>query len=358
VVRVAALTATCILLAARAVPAAPSGGVVSWRTVGSVTAGALPAGRLLPQSSFSGTATGAEGPAPWRVSVFSSSREVARALPQLAPPLRQAVARARASTNFGYRRLLLVATATRAGCCPVAVAALQVAGATVDLTLRQVSCGSCTAPGGSEVLLLSVPRTTFPLPSRLAVQLQPPPSCPAGYSYGGFVSAPAADLTATLTMERLPGLVSPMDHALAYASIVARDANQVPREWLQVGVGRGAIGTYPDDGRAWVYVEAQTLGGYQLTELEPVAVGAPVVVAFNGTGASWTVSIDGKQAYAADLGVPATGTSAAVEVYRATDGNTCPSVDFALSGVVPRGDQRGLLPVLDETGDGWRVRLG
>ncbi|HEX6761570.1 MAG TPA: hypothetical protein VF094_02090 [Gaiellaceae bacterium] len=357
-VRVAALTATFLVLAACAATGAAGGGLVSWRTVGSATAGKLPAGPLLPPASFSGTATGAEGPAGWRVIVFSSAAEVAHALPALAPPVRHAVARARTSTNFGYRRLLLVATVTRAGCCPVAVAGLQVAGGAAELTLRQLSCGSCTAPGGSRVLLLSVPRTTFPLPARLALQLQPPPSCPAGYSYAGFVSSPASGLTATLTMNRLPGLVSPMDHALAYASIVARDADQVPREWLQVGIGRGAIGTYQDDGLAWVYVEAQTVGGYQLTELEQVAAGVSVVVAFSGSGAAWTVSIDGRQAYTADLGVPATGTSAAVEVYRATGGGTCPSVDFALSGVVPRGDQRGLLPVLDESADGWRVRLG
>lgn len=357
-VRVAALTAACLVLVARAAPAAPGDGLVSWRTLGTATGGPLPASRLLPQASFSGTSTGAEGPAPWRVVVFSSAGEVARALPGLAPSTRRALVHARASTNFGFRRLLLVAAATRAGCCPIAVAGVQFAGRTADLTLRQLSCGSCTAPGGSQVLLVSVPRATFPLPSRLAVELQPPPSCPTGYSYGGFVSAPAANLTATLTMERLPDLVSPFDHALAYASIVARDADQIPREWLQVGIGRGAIGTYSDDGRAWLYVEAQTVTGYQLTELEPVAVGAPVVVAFTGSGASWTVSIDGRQAYTADLGVPATGTSAAVEVYRATGGNTCPAVDFALDGVVPRGDQRGLLPVLDETADGWRVRLG
>ena len=43
--------------------------------------------------------------------------------------------------------------------------------------------------------------------------------------------------------------------ALAYASIVARDAQEVPRAWLQAGIGRGAIGTYADDGRAWQPVE-------------------------------------------------------------------------------------------------------
>ena len=149
-----------------------------------------------------------------------------------------------------------------------------------------------------------------------------------------------------------------MDHALAYASIVARDAQQVPREWLQAGIGRGAIGTYADDGRAWVYVEAQTTTGYQLTEIAPAAAGVPVQLAFTGSGSTWTVSIDGKQAFAADLGTPATGTSTAVEVYRASGGGACPALDFALAGVAPRGDRRGLLPLLDQTTDGWTVRLG
>jgi hypothetical protein len=208
------------------------------------------------------------------------------------------------------------------------------------------------------VLLVSVPRTTFPLPVRLGVGVQPPPTCPAGYSYAGFVSAPALNLTATLTMERLPALVTPMDHALAYASIVARDAHEVPRAWLQAGIGRGAIGTYADDGRAWIYVEAETAGGYQLTEIAPATAGVPVTVSFVGSGSSWTVDIDGKEAYAADLGLPATGTSTAVEVYRATGGGACPSLDFSLAGVVPKGAQRGDLPLVDETSDGWRVRLG
>ena len=98
-------------------------------------------------------------------------------------------------------------------------------------------------------------------------------------------------------MDRLPDLVTPMDHALAYASIVARDAQQVPREWLQAGIGRGAIGAYPDDGRAWVYVEAQTTTGYQLTEIAPATAGVPVDLSFTGGGSAWTVAIDGKQAY-------------------------------------------------------------
>jgi hypothetical protein len=296
----------------------------------------------------------------WRVVVFSSAREVARALPGFAAPARAAVGRARAATNFGYRRLVLIAVATRAGCCPIAIAELTSTGATVEVTVRQVPCGTCPAPGaGIQMLLVSVPRTTFPLPVRVGVGVQPPPTCPAGYSYAGFVSTPAANLTATLTMGRLPTLVTPMDHALAYASIVARDAQEVPRAWLQAGIGRGAIGTYADDGRAWIYVEAQTAaGGYQLSEIAPATAGVPVTVAFAGSGSSWTVDVDGKEAYAADLGLPATGTSTAVEVYRATGGGTCPSLDFSLAGVVPKGDQRGALPLVDETSDGWRVRLG
>ncbi len=166
------------------------------------------------------------------------------------------------------------------------------------------------------------------------------------------------DLTATLTMDRLPELVTPMDHALAYASIVARDADQVPREWLQAGIGRGAIGAYPDDGSAWVYVEAQTTTGYQLTEIEPATAGVPVRLSFTGGGSTWTVAIDGKQAFTADLGMPATGTSTAVEVYRATAGGTCPKLGFTLDDVVPMGDPRGLLPFLDQTTAGWTVRLG
>ena len=216
----------------------------------------------------------------------SSRRRVksTRALPGLAAPVRAAVARARAATNFGYRRLVLIAVATRAGCCPIAIAELTSTGATVELTVRQVPCGTCPATGaGIQVLLVSVPRTTFPLPVRLGVGVQPPPTCPAGYSYAGFVSTPAVALTATLTMRRLPTLVTPMDHALAYASIVARDAQEVPRAWLQAGIGRGAIGTYADDGRAWIYVEAQTAaGGYQLTEIAPATAGVPVTVSFAG----------------------------------------------------------------------------
>jgi hypothetical protein len=295
----------------------------------------------------------------WEVAVFSSAADVARALPGFGAGLGAAVVRARATTNFGYRRLLLVAVATRAGCCPIEVVQLSSGAAAAAITVRQLPCSACPADGpGVQVLLLSVPRVAFPTPARLGLAVQPPPTCPAGYSYAGFVSAPAADLTATLTMERLPVLVSPMDHALAYASIVARDAQQIPREWLQAGIGRGAIGAYTDDGRAWVYVEAQTTSGYQLTELEPVTAGVPVQIAFAGSGSSWTVSIDGKQAFAADLGAPATGTSTAVEVYRASDGGACPALDFALAGVSPRGDRRGLLPLLDQTTDGWTVRLG
>ena len=347
--RVVVLAAACTLLAAVAAPASPHEGAVTWRTVGAAATPALPDKRLLPAATFAGRG--------WEAAVFSSAADVSRALPGLTPALRNAVARARASTNFGYRRLLLVAVTSHTGCCPIEVMQLSSAGGSAALTVRQVACSAC-AGGGYRALLVSVPRTTFPAPARFALTVQPPPTCPAGYSYAGFASAPAADLTATLIMERLPTLVSPLDHALAYASIIARDAQQVPREWLQVGIGRGAIGAYPDDGRAWVYVEAQTTVGYQLTEIEPAAVGVPVQLAFTGSGSSWTVSIDGKQAYAADLGMPATGTSAAVEVYRASDGGECPTLDFALDGVAPRGDRRGLLPLLDQTTDGWTVRLG
>jgi hypothetical protein len=347
--RVVVLAAACALLAAVAAPASPTAGTVTWRTVGTAATAALPAERLLPAAAFAGRG--------WEVAVFSSAADVTRALPGLTRTLRAAVTRARASTNFGYRRLLLVGVTSHAGCCPIEVVQLSSAGGTAALTVRQVACSACTG-GGYQALLVSVPRTTFPAPSRFALTVQPPPTCPAGYSYAGFVSAQPANLTATLTMERLPTLVSPLDHALAYASIVARDAQQVPRDWLQVGIGRGAIGAYPDDGRAWVYVEAQTTVGYQLTEIEPAAVGVPVQLAFTGSGSSWTVSIDGKQAYAADLGLPATGTSAAVEVYRASDGGQCPSLDFTLGGVTPKGDRRGLLPLLDQTTDGWTVRLG
>jgi hypothetical protein len=357
--RVVVLMTACALLAAAGAPAASDSGAVTWRTLAASTGGALPAGQLLPASSFAGVAPGAAGALGWRVVVFSSAREVTRALPGLAAQVRAAVGRARAATNFGYRRLVLIAVATRAGCCPFAIAELTSTGATVELTVRQVPCGTCPATGaGIQVLLVSVPRTTFPLPVRLGVGVQPPPTCPAGYSYAGFVSAPAANLTATLTMGRLPALVTPMDHALAYASIVARDAHEVPRAWLQAGIGRGAIGTYADDGRAWIYVEAETAGGYQLTEIAPATAGVPVTVSFVGSGSSWTVDIDGKEAYAADLGLPATGTSTAVEVYRATGGGACPSLEFSLAGVVPKGAQRGDLPLVDETSDGWRVRLG
>ena len=345
------LIASFALLAAGAAPAAPRSGSVSWRTLGAAPAAALPTNRLLPSSTFAG--------AGWQVVVFSSASDVAHALPAFAPPLGAALSRARTSTNFGYRRLLLIAVATRAGCCPVEVAELSSAGKTVALTVRQIACPACNgSAAGFQVLLVSVPRVAFPVPKRLGVTVQVPPVCPAGYSYAGFVSAPVADLTATLTMGRLPTLVTPMDHALAYASIVARDAQQVPREWLQAGIGRGAIGTYADDGRAWVYVEAQTTTGYQLTEIAPAAAGVPVQLAFTGSGSTWTVSIDGKQAFAADLGTPATGTSTAVEVYRASGGGACPALDFALAGVAPRGDRRGLLPLLDQTTDGWTVRLG
>jgi len=349
--RVVVAICSCALLAAGAAPASPRTGPVTWRTLGSTAAPSLPAKRLLPPSTFGGPG--------WEVAVFSSAADVERALPGLGTRLGAAVVRARAATNFGYRRLLLVVVTTRAGCCPIEAVQLSNGGATAAVTVRQLPCSACSADGsGVQALLLSVPRVVFPAPSRLALTVQPPPTCPAGYSYAGFVSTPAADLTATLTMKRLPVLVSPMDHALAYASIVARDAQQVPREWLQAGIGRGAIGSYADDGRAWVYVEAQTTSGYQLTELEPVTAGVPVQIAFAGSGSSWTVSIDGKQAFATDLGAPATGTSTAVEVYRASDDRTCPALDFALAGVSPRGDRRGLLPLVDQTTDGWTVRLG
>jgi len=349
--RVVVAICSCALLAAGAAPASPRTGPVSWRTVASAAAPSLPAKHLLPASTFAGPG--------WEVSVFSTAADVARSLPGFGARLRAAVVRGRAQTNFGYRRLLLVAVATRAGCCPIEAVQLSSGGATAAVTVRQLPCSACSADGTAvRALLLSVPRGAFPAPTRLALTVQPPPACPAGYSYAGFVSTPAADLTARLTMERLPVLVSPTDHALAYASIVARDAQQVPREWLQAGIGRGAIGAYSDDGRAWVYVEAQTTSGYQLTELEPVTAGVPVQIAFAGSGSSWTVSIDGKQAFAADLGVPATGTSTAVEVYRASDGGACPALDFALAGVSPRGDRRGLLPLVDQTVDGWTVRLG
>ena len=349
--RVVAAACSCALLATGAAPAAPQSGPVSWRTVAATAAPSLPAKRLLPPSTFAGPG--------WEVSVFSSAADVAHALPGFGAPLRAAVVRARAATNFGYRRLLLVAVATRAGCCPIEAVQLSSGGAAAAVTVRQLPCRGCSADGaGVQALLLSVPRVAFPAPAKLALTVQPLPTCPAGYSYAGFVSAPAADLTATLTMKRLPVLVSPMDHALAYASIVARDAQQVPQEWLQAGIGRGAIGAYADDGRAWVYVEAQTTSGYQLTELEPVTAGVPVQIGFAGSGSSWTVSIDGKQAFAADLGAPATGTSTAVEVYRASDGGACPALDFALAGVAPLGDRRGLLPLVDQTTDGWTVRLG
>ncbi len=349
--RVVLLVASCALLGAGAAPASSRDDSVSWRTLASSPEATLPAKRLLPASSFSG--------AGWQVLVFSSASDVTRVLPAFAPPLASLLARARASTNFGYRRLLLIAVATRAGCCPVEVAELSSAGKSAALTVRQIPCAACNgSAAGYWVQLVSVPRVAFSVPRRLGVTVQAPPTCPAGYSYAGFVSSPAAHLTATLTMERLPALVSPMDHALAYASIVARDAQQVPREWLQAGIGRGAIGAYADDGRGWVYVEAQTAAGYQLTELEPATPGVPVELAFSGSGSMWTVAIDGKQAFAADLGAPATGTSTAVEVYRAGSGGACPALDFALAGVAPKGDPRGLLPLLDQTADGWTVRLG
>jgi hypothetical protein len=349
--RVIVLSVVCALLAAGAAPAATRDATVSWRTVGSTTATALPAPRLLGVSSFGGSG--------WRAVVFSSAADVAHALPSFAQPLRSAIQRARASTNFGYRRLVLVGVATEGGCCPVQLAEISTAGGTAALTIRQIACPTCAVDAPSyRVLLVSVPRMAFGVPRRLGVTVQAPPVCPAGYSYAGFVSAPAANLTATLTMSRLPTLVTPLDHALAYASIVARDAEQVPREWLQVGIGRGAMGAYPDDGRAWVYVEAQTTTGYQLTEIAPAAVGVPVTLAFTGSGSTWTVAIDGKVAYSADLGVPATGTSTSVEVYRATGGGACPSLGFALDGVTPRCDRRGLLPLLNETPGGWTVRLG
>ncbi len=326
-------------------------GSVSWRTLTSAPEAALPAGRLLPSSSF--TTAG------WQVVVFSSAAEVSHALPAFAPQLRAVLTRARTSTNFGYRRLVLAAVPTRSGCCPVEVAELSSAGGTAALTVRQVACQSCSGSVGRfQSVLVSVPRVAFPVPRRIGVTVQAPPLCPAGYSYAGFVSAPAAGLTATLTMGRLPALVTPGDHALAYASIVARDAQQVPREWLQAGIGRGAIGAYADDGRAWIYVEAQTTSGYQLTEIAPATAGVPVRLAFRGSGSAWAVTIDGKQAFAADLGTPATGTSTAVEVYRGSDGGACPTLDFALAGVAPKGDRRGLLPLLDQTTDGWTVRLG
>jgi hypothetical protein len=349
--RVVGLIASCALLVAGAAPASLRDGPVSWRTLGSASEAELPSGRLLPPSSF--TSAGRQ------VVVFSSAGEVAHALRTFAPPLRAALTRARTSTNFDYRRLLLIALATRSGCCPIEVAELSSAGKTAALTVRQVACHPCSgSTGGFQAVIVSVPRAAFPVPARLGVTVQAPPLCPVGYSYGGFVSAPATGLTATLTMGRLPALVTPEDHALAYASIVARDAQQVPREWLQAGIARGAIGAYPDDGRAWIYIEAQTASGYQLTEVAPAIAGVPVRLAFTGSGAAWTVSIDGKQAFAADLGAPATGTSTAVEVYRVGDGDACPTLDFALADVAPKGDRRGLLPLLDQTSDGWTVRLG
>jgi hypothetical protein len=344
--RVVGLIASCVLLAAGAAPASSRDDAVSWRTLASASEAALPTGRWLPASSF--TTAG------WQVVIFSSAIEVGRALPGFSPPLRAALARARTSMNFGYRRLLLISVPTRSGCCPIEVAELSSAGTTAALTVRQVACQSCAANAARfQAVLVSVPRVALPLPRRLGVTVQAPPLCP-----NGFVSSPATGLTATLTMERLPALVTPDDHALAYASIVARDAQQVPREWLQAGIGRGAIGTYADDGRAWIYVEAQTTSGYQLTEIAPATAGSPVRIAFTGSGSAWTVTIDGKQAFAADLGMPATGTSTAVEVYRASDGGACPTLDFALAAVAPKGDRRGLLPLLDQTTGGWTVRLG
>jgi hypothetical protein len=311
----------------------------------------LPARHLPAATSFAGTG--------WQVVVFSSASDVAQAMPGVSAQLRAALLRARAATNFGYRRLLLVAVVIRAGCCPFRLEELSSTGRVAALTVRQVACAGCPASGtGFQFVLASVSRATFPVPKRLGVTVQAPPACPAGYSYAGHVSPSAVDLTATLTMDRLPDLVTPMDHALAYASIVARDAEQVPREWLQAGIGRGAIGAYPDDGRAWVYVEAQTTTGYQLTEIAPATVGVPVQLSFTGGGSTWTVAIDGKQAFTADLGMSATGTSTAVEVYRATAGGTCPKLGFTLDDVVPMGDPRGLLPFLDQTTAGWTVRLG
>ena len=308
--RVVGLIASCALLAAGAAPASVRDGSVSWRTLASAPEAALPAGRLLPSSSF--TTAG------WQVVVFSSAAEVARALPAFVAPLRAVLTRARASTNFGYRRLMLVAV-------PDAVRMLPRRGSGAVERRRDRGARPSArspvrrAPGAwsaSSPCSCRCPRVAFPVPRRLGVTVQAPPLCPAGYSYAGFVSAPAAGLTATLTMGRLPALVTPDDHALAYASIVARDAQQIPREWLQAGIGRGAIGAYADDGQAWIYVEAQTTSGYQLTEIAPATAGVPVRLAFTGSGSAWTVTIDGKQAFAADLGTPATGTSTAVEVYR------------------------------------------
>ena len=155
-----------------------------WRTLASSSAAVLPAKRLPAGSSFAGSG--------WRVVVFSSAGDVARALPGVSAPLGAALQRARAATNFGYRRLLLVAVATRAGCCPFQLEELSSTGRAAALTVRQVACTSCTANGvGFQIVLASVPRASFPVPGRLGVTVQAPPACPAGYSYAGLVSAPA-----------------------------------------------------------------------------------------------------------------------------------------------------------------------
>ncbi len=344
---------------------APSTTPVSWRLLASGSSPALP-GRIA-AGSFGGTTADASGPVAWRAAVLSSRAEVARALPGLSQAVRAPLVRAEDATRFAYRRIVLVAIAAPGGCCAIGVASISTGGGSLRLVLRRPDCAaSCPGSGGNaRFLILSVPRGAFAPPKTLSVLVEPPApapspaaSCPSGYSYAGFVSSPAANLTATLTMGRVPGLVTGNDHALAYASIVARDAQQVPRAWLQAGIGRGAIGTYSDNGQAWVYAEAQTAAGYQLNEIAPATVGVPVGITFSGDGSTWTVAVDGRPVLTVDLGTPATGTSTAVEVYRATAGGACPVLDFALGGVVPKGDRRGLLPLLDESPDGWRVVLG
>ncbi len=346
---------------------APSPSPVPWRVLAAGSSPALPGARLT-GASFAGTTADTPGPVGWRVAVLSSRTDVAHARPAVSPPVRAAIARAGASTSFAYRRLVLIVLATPGGCCPIGVASIATGAGAAQIVLRHPDCSGSCPTGGASFVVLSVRRSSFAPPKRLTVRVEPPAapapapsptaSCPNGYSYAGFVSSPAASLTATLTMSRVPGLVTANDHALAYASIVARDAQQVPRAWLQAGIGRGAIGTYSDDGRAWVYVEAQTAAGYQLNEIAPATAGVPVGLTFSGGGSTWTVAVDGKPVLSVDLGTPATGTSTAVEVYRATAGGACPSLDFTLGGVVPKGDRRGLLPLVDESAGGWRVVLG
>lgn len=345
----------------------PAATPVPWRLLGAGQSPALPAARIA-AGSFAGTAADTVGPVAWRVAVLSSRPDLTRAQAGAPPVVRSALAHAGTITSFAYRRLVVIAVASPGGCCPIGIDSISTAAGALQVALRRPGCAPPCAGAGAAArfVVVSVPRGAFTVPRKASLRLDPPPApspapaaaCPDGYSYAGFVSSPAANLTASLTLGRLPDLVTANDHALAYASIVARDAQQVPRAWLQAGIGRGAIGTYPDDGRAWVYVEAQTAGGYQLNEIAPAAVGIPVGITFSGGGSTWTVAVDGKEALSADLGTPATGTSTAVEIYRATPGDACPSVDFTLSGVAPKGDRRGLLPLLDESSTGWRVVLG